>query len=236
MAHEGLWQQLDRLNQQKTAQRAKCQYLTDPQRYIITLLNTEYAVHLSDKQIFSTPLEIPEANPVRNSRDGANISNGAKRKQKAKNSLTGSTQRSLPPTPAEFIEQLCLLAYLINAQDIPLANKFVGPENLPSGQFYFRGLHSLPTERLEETFGKSPERLYEVSERFGAKRCEFGDASIELHVLPRVPLKIVIWRSDEEFDARASILFDQTAATHLPLDALGALVNLTVEALVRAPE
>jgi hypothetical protein len=199
MAHEGLWEQLNKLDRQETAKRAKCQYLTDPQRYIITLLNTEYAVHLSDKQIFST-------------------------------------QPSLPPTPAEFIEQLCLLAYLINAQDIPLANKFVGPENLPSGQFFFRGLHSLPTERLEETFGKSPERLYEVSERFGAKRCEFGDASIELYVLPRIPLKIVIWRSDEEFDARASILFDQTAASHLPLDALGALVNLTVEALVKAAE
>jgi len=197
MAHEGLWQQLDRLDRQKTAQRAKCQYLTDPPRYVITLLNTEYVVDLSDKQIFST-------------------------------------ETSPEPTPAEFLEQLCILAYLINAQDLPLANKFVGPEKLPSGQFFFRGLHSLPTERLVETFGNSPERLYEVSEQFDAKRCEFGDASIELYVLPRIPLTIIIWRGDEEFDARASILFDQTAGTHLPLDALGALVNLAVEALVRA--
>ncbi len=199
MAHEGLWQQLDRLDHKTTAQRAKCQYLTDPSRYVITLLNTEYVVDLSDKQIFST-------------------------------------QSSRSPTPAGFIEQLCLLAYLINAKELPPADKFVGVENLPSGQFFFRGLHSLPTEKLEEAFGKSPESLYEVSERFGAKRCEFGDASIELYVLPRIPLKIVIWRGDEEFDARASMLFDQTAGTHLPLDALGALANLTVKALVKAPE
>lgn len=199
MAHEGLWQQLDSLDPQETAQRAKCQYLTDARRYVITLLKTEYVVDLSDKQIFST-------------------------------------QTSGQPKPAAFLEQLCLLAYLINVQDLPLADKFVGPENLPSGQFFFRGLHSLPTEKLEETFGNSPERLYEVSERFDAKRCEFGDASIELYVLPRVPLKIVIWRSDDEFDARASILFDQTAGTHLPLDALGTLVNLAVEALVSASE
>ena len=199
MAHEGLWQQLDRLDPQETAQRAKCQYLTDLRRYVITLLKTEYVVDLSDKQIFST-------------------------------------QTSPQPKPAAFLEQLCLLAYLINVQDLPPADKYVGPENLPSGQFFFRGLHSLPTEKLEEAFGNSPERLYEVSERFGAKRCEFGDASIELYVLPRVPLKIVIWRSDDEFDARASILFDQTAGTHLPLDALGTLVNLAVEALVSASE
>ena len=199
MAHEGLWQQLDSLDPQKTAERAKCQYLTDPPRYIVTLLNTEYTVKLSDRQIFST-------------------------------------QPHLPPAPAEFLEQLCILAYLINAQDSLLANKFVGPENLPSGQFFFRGLHSLPTEKLEEAFGKSPQRLYEASERFGAKKCEFGDASIELYVLPRISLQIVIWRSDEEFDARASILFDQTAGTHLPLDALGAVANLTVKALVKTPE
>jgi len=199
MAHEGLWQQLEKLEPQQTVRRAKCQYLADPPRYVITLLNTEYVVDLSDKQIFPS--------------------------------------RSSPPqTPAEFLEQLCLLAYLINAQDLPLANKFVGPEHLPSGQFFFRGLHSLPTEKLEEVFGKSPESLYEVSERFDAKRCEFGDASIELYVLPRIPLKIVIWRGDDEFDARASILFDQTAGTHMPLDALGALANLAVEALVKAPE
>jgi hypothetical protein len=42
----------------------------------------------------------------------------------------------------------------------------------------------------------------------------------------------VIWQKDEEFDARASILFDQTAASHLPLDALLVAVNLTVDALV----
>ena len=197
MAHEGLWEQLGKLDRQKTAKRAKCQYRSSPERYVIALLNTEYAVNLSDKEIFSE-------------------------------------QAGSPPEPAEFLEQLCVLSYLINAQDLPLANKLARPETLPGGQFFFRGLHKLPTEKLESTFGECPERLYQIAERFDAKRCEFGDASIELYVLPRVPLTIVIWRSDEEFGARASILFDQTAGTHLPLDALGAAVNLTVEALVKA--
>jgi hypothetical protein len=197
MAHEGLWQQLDMLDHNTTAQRAKCEYLADPPRYVITLLNTEYTVNLSERQIFSNQ--------------------------------TGSE-----PTGADFLEQLCILAYLINAQDLPPANKYVNAENLPSGQFFFRGLHSLPTEKLEEAFGKSPELLYEASERFDAKRCEFGDASIELYGLPRIPLQIVIWGSDEEFGARASILFDQTTGTHMALDALGVLANLTVKALVNA--
>jgi len=195
MVHEGLWAQLVSLDGYKTAVRAQCQYLTDPQRYVVKLLNTEYVVDLADKQIFA----------VRDSSE-----------------------------PAEFLQQLCVLAYLINAQDLPLANKLVQAEALPGGQFFFRGIHSLPAEKLEKAFGEHPEALHQIAEQFDAKPCVFGDASIQFYVLPRVPLTIVVWRGDEEFNARASILFDQTAAAHLPLDALLAAVNLTVEALVNA--
>ncbi|MHC4659485.1 MAG: DUF3786 domain-containing protein [Planctomycetota bacterium] len=134
---------------------------------------------------------------------------------------------------AAFGEELCILAYLINAQDMPVADRLTPAESLPGGQFFFRGLHKLPTEKLEEAFGQYPERLYQVMGEFGAKRCEFGDASIQLYVLPRVPLAVIIWQGDEEFGPRASILFDQTAAAQLPLDALGMAADLAVKALVK---
>jgi len=197
VVHEELWQQLLGLERKGTTQRAKCQYLTDPERYVITFLNTKYVINLSDRQIFSVQ---PDSAQV----------------------------------PTEFLEQLCLFAYLIHAQDLPLAGKFVGPAGLRGGQFFFRGPHSLPTEKLEKAFGDCPEGLYNAMQRFNAERREFGNASIELCVLPRVPLTLVVWRKDEEFDARASILFDQTAAAHLPLDALLTAVNLAVDAVIEA--
>lgn len=196
MAHEGLWEQLVGLDGGKTASRAKCQYLIGPQRYVVTMLSTDYVVDLVDREILSIQPD--------------------------------SSQKL-----AEFLEQLCILAYLINARDLPVAGKLVRAENLPGGQFFFRGLHSLPTEKLERVFGHQPERLYEAAEQFDAERCKHGDASVQLRVLPRVPLMIVIWRADEEFSARASILFDQTAASQLPLDALLTAVNLAVDALVK---
>ena len=196
MAHEGLWEQLEKLDSTETAQRAKCQYLESPARYTINLLNTEYIVNLSDSNIFSN--------------------------------RSDSTQKE-----AQFLEQLCILAYLINAQHLPLVNKLVAGNTLPGGQFFFRGQHGLPTQKLEEAFGNNPEVLHQVSAQLDAERCEFGDASIRLLILPRLPLTIVIWGRDEEFEARASILFDQTAASQLPLDALLAAVNLTVGALLK---
>ena len=133
-----------------------------------------------------------------------------------------------------FLEQLCLLAYLIGAKDLPLADKLVRPESLPGGQFFFRGFHSLPTKKLETAFGQCPERLCEIAERFGAERCEFGDASIKLYLLPRIPVTIVIWTADDQFQARASVLFDRTAADHLLLDALLTAANLAVDELTDA--
>ncbi len=197
MAHEGLWEQLDGLDGDETARRADCQCLGDPQRYVLTLLTTEYMVKPSDRSILALG-------------DGS------------------------PEREANFIEQLCLLAYLINARDLPLADKLVSENALPGGQFFFRGVHCLPTQKLEEAFGDCAEALLDASERLGAKRCEFGDASIRLDMLPRVPVTIVVWRRCEEFEARASILFDKSTSEQLPLDALLSAVNLTVKALTEA--
>jgi len=145
-----------------------------------------------------------------------------------------STPQGSEPVPAEFLEELCVLSYLINGRDLPLAGKLVKAEDLPSGQFFFRGLHSLPTDKLEKAFGRCPETLFGIAEQFGAEKCEFGDASIRLNVLPRVPITMIVWRQCEQFGTRASILFDQTAAAHMPLDALWAAVNFAVEKVIKA--
>ena len=197
MAHEGLWEQLEKLDCNETARRAKCQYLSNPDRYIVLMLNTEYVIDLTNRQIHTAHPETPQ-------------------------------QR------AEFLEQLCLLAYLINAKDIPLANKLVKAETFAGGQFFFRGQHSLPTVGLEKYFGNNPEALKNIAAQFDAEKCEYGDASIEINVLPSIPLTIVVWRGDDEFTARASILFDKTAADQLPLDALLTAVSLTIDALIQA--
>ena len=195
--HEGLWQQLIGLNPQATAARAKCEFLSDPDRYVLGLVSDRYEVRLAERSIVA--LE--------------------------------STGRLASRV---YLTQLCLLAYLINAQDLPLAGKLVRPEMLPTGQFFFRGLHRPPTETLEKAFGPCPDRLLEAVGRLGATQCEYGDASIELLVLPRVPITFAVWRADDEFPARASVLVDQTVAAHLPLDALHVAMDLAVDAVVEA--
>jgi hypothetical protein len=195
MPHEGLWKQLIPLDPQQTAKRANCQYLPEPDRYTVTMLNTEYAVNLSNQEI-------------------------------------SSIRPGCEPAPAEFLEQLCLLAYLINAKDLPLTNKLTKFEALPGGQFFFKGVHGLPLDKLEKAFGDRPDEIFKALEPFEAKKCEYGDTSIELTVLPRIPMTVVIWGGCNEFPARVSLLCDSTAGSHLPLDALLTAVKLAVDAVI----
>ena len=135
---------------------------------------------------------------------------------------------------ASFGDELCILAYLINAKDIPLANKLTPGQKLVGGQFFFRGHHSLPTEKLTKAFGDDPKRLLNSAEPLNASVCDFGDVSLRVQVLPRIPLTVVIWGGDEEFESRSSILFDETAASQMLLDALLMVVELTVKALIQS--
>lgn len=43
---------------------------------------------------------------------------------------------------------------------------------------------------------------------------------MELRPFPRLPVTLVFWRQDEEFPARAYLLFDDTCEHHLPVDIL----------------
>ena len=134
--------------------------------------------------------------------------------------------------PAGYLQQLCILAYLVDAKDLPVADRLASVEKLDPGGFFFRGSHRLPLEKLATVFGPNPQFLHKVGQTFNAVPRSFGDASIELCVLPRIPVTLVVWAADEEFPARASIFFDQNAATQLPLDVLFAIATLTIDGVL----
>ena len=133
---------------------------------------------------------------------------------------------------AGYLQQLCLLAYLVNAKDLPLADRPVSVEKLDPGGFFFRGSHRLPVERLTTVFGRDLPLFQKVGRTLNAATRAFGDASIELLVLPRIPLTLVLWAADEESPARGSIFFDQSAPMHLPLDVLFAIAALTIDGVL----
>ncbi|MCX7804825.1 MAG: DUF3786 domain-containing protein [Planctomycetota bacterium] len=138
--------------------------------------------------------------------------------------------------PAGFNETLLSVNYLLFAQDIPPGGKLLPPERLPEGQFFFRGIHALPLEKLTGRFGNDPEAFLAAGKRLGAEVEGYGDASFTWNALPRIPITFVLWKGDDEFPPRASVLFDSSAHRQMVLDALGALASLAIRRLIAAAD
>jgi hypothetical protein len=132
---------------------------------------------------------------------------------------------------AGFIEQLCILSYLLGGKDGTPSGKLVKAQALPAGQFFFRGLHELPTDKLAKAFGEEPHRLLKAGKSLEGEPRDYGNTAVEIRILPKLPVTFVVWKGDEEFGPRASILFDASAADFMPLDALQAAVSLAVAAI-----
>jgi len=139
-----------------------------------------------------------------------------------------------PGTDVGYQRALVAVTYLASALDIPPRGSWVSFRELPSGDSFFRGPHSLPTSRLEREFGRTPERLVTAAEALGGTSADGADAAAQLPALPRIPLRVLLWARTSEFPSAANLLIDARAHLHLPLDVLWALANLTISDLVEA--
>jgi hypothetical protein len=101
---------------------------------------------------------------------------------------------------AEF--ELLVLTYLTQAVEIPTDGTWISEKDLPG----FR----------------------RAALKLGGSTLPFGDAAYGFTALPRIPAGCLLWAGDEEFPARANLLFDRTLGRHLPLDVVLALAHCLV--------
>lgn len=121
--------------------------------------------------------------------------------------------------------QVILLTYLLNAKEIPLADRLVAVGSLKGGKCFFQGPHSFPLDPLIEQYGHDSKAFLDRGLSLGATEENYGDVSVGFPALPRVPVFMVLWRGDEEFPSRLSVVFDATVDQQLPLDAIYGLVT-----------
>ena len=121
--------------------------------------------------------------------------------------------------------KVILIAYLLNAQEIPLADRLVAGSSLKGGKCFFQGAHGFPLEPLVEQYGRDLEGFLDRGLSLGGQQERYGDVSLRFAALPRVPVFMVLWGGDEEFPPRLSVLFDASIDQHLPLDAIYGLVT-----------
>ena len=110
--------------------------------------------------------------------------------------------------------------------------------DLPDGRFYARAFQGYTgdalTRRLEERAAELPRAI----ETLGGRALARGDLATNadsawvIPGLPRVPVALVWWNADDEFPARAELLFDATAPHHLPTDGCAVLGSWLTSRLI----
>lgn len=133
----------------------------------------------------------------------------------------------------DFQLNLVVLHYLLYAQNLRLANKWVSEKDLPGGGLFFTASHTLTTQLLAGEFDGRLDILDAAARSIGGVKVNSGDLAYRFRILPRVPIQIIYWGRDEEFEASLHVLFDETIIVHLSsLDLIWGLVNVFARLLL----
>ncbi len=114
-----------------------------------------------------------------------------------------------------FSLKLLSLIYLVSSDGTPPSGKWVAYRELSGGRFYEPVVKRSVEDPLALAFGSDPGGFAAACASLGGAVLSLGDASCSFTLFPNVLLAFILWRADEEFDARAQVLFDSNDTRHL---------------------
>jgi len=120
-----------------------------------------------------------------------------------------------PPGLDSFSLKLLSLLYLARTDGTPTEGKWIAYRELSGARFYEPVVKRSVEEPLAQAFSDDVERFARSCETLSGSPLSLGDASYSFALFPHVLLAFIMWRADEEFPARAQVLFDSACIKHL---------------------
>lgn len=130
----------------------------------------------------------------------------------------------------------CILSGYADAKPISEAFELVSFRQLPGGHAYYNAFLRRAVNSVQKVFGSKPERLVEAAKLLGGSKAEYGDCSVKIYSLPLVPVTVVFWTENGEFESSANILFDSSVSNYLSTEQVAMLGELTSIRLRHANE
>ncbi|MCD6585400.1 MAG: DUF3786 domain-containing protein [Desulfobacteraceae bacterium] len=129
-------------------------------------------------------------------------------------------------------EQVLILHYLTAMKSIVPAGRWIAYREIPGASFYFSAFVQRAINPLKKVFGKNITGLTTAAPKINGKPIDIGDAAFEFRVFPKVPLQMIIYEGDDEFEPEANILFDSTAGAFLSPEDAAWLAGMVVYRLM----
>jgi hypothetical protein len=115
-------------------------------------------------------------------------------------------------------EKILVLHYFSTSDGTPMAEEHISFKEVREAMLYLPNFEKRAVAPLLGRFGANPEQILGPARQLGGRKEDLGDFSVTIPVLPRVPITLVFWKKDEEFEARLTILFDRTVVRYLPTE------------------
>ncbi|MEN6486585.1 MAG: DUF3786 domain-containing protein [Syntrophobacteraceae bacterium] len=139
---------------------------------------------------------------------------------------------AVPSHKPDFQFHLAMLHYLLEASEVEPSGNWIGEKEIPSGESFFRGPHAFPVQMLADEFGSRPALFSAACLSLGGREVDMGDMAYRLMPFPRIPILLVLWEGDDEFESVLHVRFDETIVHQLHnLDTIWALVNTVCSSL-----
>lgn len=130
----------------------------------------------------------------------------------------------------------CILSGYADAKPISETFKLVSFRQLPGGHAYYNAFLRRSVNSVQKVFGSKPERLVEAAKLLGGSKADYGDFSVKIYSLPLVPVTVVLWTENGEFESSANILFDSSVGYYLSTEQVAMIGELTSVRLKHANE
>jgi hypothetical protein len=131
-----------------------------------------------------------------------------------------------------------LIYYILKESSSRAKGKFVKFSEL-AGPLFNQSSYSpgaLEGPLIKRFQGRLPELLAAAASVGGRQGGEAGLGSVSLifNLLPHLPLQLIFYDRDDEFPARATLLFDDNATQIIEFEVLAVLVTVFVQFLIKA--
>jgi len=130
-------------------------------------------------------------------------------------------------------DKVLILHYFTQAKGTPIANKMISFKELPEGAIYFPTFAKRTVKPILNHFGQEPHRLVDAATKLGGHKVEYGDVAITINTFRYVPITLILWRGDDEFDPSGSIIFDATISDYLSTEDIAVLCETMTWKLIK---
>jgi hypothetical protein len=130
---------------------------------------------------------------------------------------------------------LFIIHYLLKSKEIEISNEWISEKDIPGGPTFFRGPHEIPTNLISLRFNNNIDEFKKRCEQLHGVPLNMADAAYVFDITPRIPVAVLYWRGDAEFQVESKILYDRTIAEHLASDIIYALAVGICERIGKSP-